>query len=145
MYFAAINCLSGATEVLLPNVMMLGFGISLSVTLFYITIRNPLRLGDNQTGAMHAGSFDKWMKYTLKRKKILYLIIVDLHQLHNINQVYGSKVGSELLLEIVNFIKNSMKTEKIFRISSRRIVAVTPNKHEFDKAISDIYCYLSGK
>lgn len=84
---------------------------------------------DGLTGAMNRRIFIDMLEIELKRRRRsgtnLCLVMIDVDHFKNINDKHGHPVGDEVLIELVNRIRNGSRDEDIFaRYGGEEFVAV---------------------
>lgn len=97
--------------------LMTGFGISVGVTVLFLTIGNPNTYVDHMTGAFDKRYFDKWFSEQQAKKKPIHVVAVNLMRLKQVNRVFGDDIGDQLLIEITQALQELGPYVRVFRIS----------------------------
>ena len=129
-----------ALQIMLSSekIMLSGFGITLGVVLLYLTISNPNRHDDYMTGAFHVRRFSEWIEQELRRKRVHFIVTVHHIHLRNINKVYGVAVGNDLLQHTVQYLKQQICTDHVYRISGSQFAAVTDGENVYRQVLRDV-------
>lgn len=107
------------------QLLMTGFGISLGIAVLFLTINNPYGYTDNLTGVFDKTHFGEWIREQMRKGKTLNVITIDIHRLKQLNKVYGTSAGDELLVRIAGKLMEISDTRQIFRVTGNRFLMVT--------------------
>lgn len=97
--------------------LMTGFGISVGITVLFLTICNPNTYVDHMTGAFDKFYFDKWFGEQRAKGKTVHILSVNLLQLKHVNKVLGTNVGNQLLIDITGKLQKISPYVHVFRVS----------------------------
>lgn len=81
------------------RLILTGFGLALGLVFLYLTINNPGDYVDSITGVFDKQYFDKWIEEKLDKKAEFHLIATEFYMLKQVNKVYGSSVGAQMLIQ----------------------------------------------
>lgn len=121
-------------QALFGTYLMTGFGISVGITVLYLTIGNPGTYMDHMTGALDKIYFDKWFLEQQTRRKPIHVISINVTRLKHINKIYGNNVGNQLLLRITEALQEISPTVQVFRISGKKFFLVMQTLSDYEQA-----------
>lgn len=121
-------------QALFGEYLMTGFGISVGITVLYLTIGNPGTYMDHMTGALDKTYFDKWFCEQQAKKKPIHVISINVTRLKHINKIYGNNVGNQLLLRITEALQDISPTVQVFRISGKKFFLVMQTLSDYEQA-----------
>jgi diguanylate cyclase (GGDEF)-like protein len=93
------------------------------------------QITDPLTGLYNKTFLHKRLREELARAKRykhqLSLVLIDVDLFHNVNEVFGEKIGDYILMRIANVILNNTRTtDVVFRYEANRFAIVLPNTDE---------------
>ena len=135
---AACLFLQIATE----RILLTGFGLSVGLWLIYLTMNNPGEYTDSMTGLFDKQYFDKWIGEKLYRKESFHLLAVDACNIKQINRIYGTRVGDQLLIRAAKGFREITDSVQIFRITGNCFLAVLDSLTDYEKARDGIEEFL---
>lgn len=135
---AACLFLQIATE----RILLTGFGLSVGLWLIYLTMNNPGEYTDSMTGLFDKQYFDKWIGEKLYRKESFHLLAVDARNMKQINRIYGTRVGDQLLIRAAKGFREITDPVQIFRITGNCFLAVLDSLTDYEKARDGIEEFL---
>ena len=135
---AACLFLQIATE----RILLTGFGLSVGLWLIYLTMNNPGEYTDSMTGLFDKQYFDKWIGEKLYRKESFHLLAVDARNMKQINRIYGTRVGDQLLIRAAKGFREITDSVQIFRITGNCFLAVLDSLTDYEKAREGIEEFL---
>ena len=110
--FAVIEGVCMGVELYTQNILLSGFGLALGLVFIYLTMNNPGDYIDSTTGVFDKQYFDNWIQEKLDKRSEFHLIAVEVFMLKQINKVYGSSVGDQLLIQSDDRILEGFRYEK---------------------------------
>ena len=110
-----------------PHVLLTGFGIALAITIMFFTLNNPYYYTDNLTNTFDVRYFREQCKNSIAHHKSFHILSVELSQIKRINLVMGAEVGTSLLIDTANMLRNSGRQYQVFRVSGKRFLVMTHN------------------
>ena len=111
--FVVIEGLCMGVELYTRDILLSGFGLSLGLIFLYLTMNNPGDYIDSTTGVFDKQYFDNWIQEKLDKHSEFHLIAVEAFMLKQINKVYGSSVGDQLLIQIARELQNIAGTVQV--------------------------------
>lgn len=135
---AACLFLQIATE----RILLTGFGLSVGLWLIYLTMNNPGEYTDSMIGLFDKQYFDKWIGEKLYRKESFHLLAVDACNMKQINRIYGTRVGDQLLIRAAKGFREITDSVQIFRITGNCFLAVLDSLTDYEKARDGIEEFL---
>lgn len=121
------------------NPLMIGFGISMGISIFFFTINNPKEYSDNMTGVFDNRYFSVVTDNLIERKRHFNLITVDFHLLKKINMVYGNELGNQILVESARRLLLFSDNGQVFRIHGNRFALITYSFAEYENTMRRIH------
>ena len=109
-----------------------GFGLALGLVFLYLTMNNPGDYIDSTTGVFDKQYFDNWIQEKLDKRSEFHLIAVEVFMLKQINKVYGSSVGDQLLIQIARELQNITGTVQVFRTTGNCFLVITDSLTEYE-------------
>jgi EAL domain-containing protein (putative c-di-GMP-specific phosphodiesterase class I)/GGDEF domain-containing protein len=120
-------------QAVLGSYLMIGFGISVGVTVLYLTIGNPNTYMDHMTGALDKHYFDKWFFEQQAKGKPIHVITIDLPRLKHVNKLFGSSAGNQLLVYIAETLQKISPYVQVFRISGKKFFLVMQTLADYEQ------------
>lgn len=114
--------------------LMTGFGISVGITVMYLTIGNPSTYMDHMTGVFGKHYFGKWFQEQLSKGNHIHVISIDAIRLKQINKIFGNSVGDQLLLRITEELQQISDTVEVFRMSGKRFFLVMQTLVDYEQS-----------
>lgn len=115
------------------NYLMTGFGISVGITVLFLTIGNPNAYVDHMTGAFDKYYFDKWFREQVAKGKTIHIISVNLLRLKDVNKIYGNNVGNLLLIRVAELLQSISPYVRVFRISGNGFFLVMHTLADYEQ------------
>lgn len=107
-------------QALFGTYLTTGFGISVGVTVLYLTIGNPNTYMDHMTGAFDKHYFDKWFLEQQRKGKPIHVITINVPELKHVNKIFGNNVGDRLLMYITETLQQISPHVQVCRISGKK-------------------------
>lgn len=120
-------------ELYTEHVLLSGFGLALGLVFLYLTMNNPGDYIDSTTGVFDKQYFDNWIQEKLDKQSEFHLIAVEVFMLKQINKVYGSSVGDQLLIQIARELQNITGSVQVFRTTGNCFLVITDSLTEYEK------------
>lgn len=129
-------------QIAAERILLTGFGLSVGLWLIYLTMNNPGEYTDSMTGLFDKQYFDKWIGEKLYRKESFHLLAVDARNMKQINRIYGTRVGDQLLIRAARGFREITDSVQIFRITGNCFLAVLDSLTDYEKARDGIEEFL---
>ena len=129
-------------QIAAERILLTGFGLSVGLWLIYLTMNNPGEYTDSMTGLFDKQYFDKWIGEKLYRKESFHLLAVDARNMKQINRIYGTRVGDQLLIRAAKGFREITDSVQIFRITGNCFLAVLDSLTDYEKAREGIEEFL---
>lgn len=126
------------------NPLMIGFGISLGISVFFFTINNPKEYTDNMTGVFDNRYFTVVVQNLIERRKRFNITTVDLHLLKKVNTIYGSQIGNQIIVDSAKRLLLLSESGQVFRIHGNRFALITYSFAEYEHTLHRIGEIFSG-
>lgn len=120
------------------NPLLIGYGIALSISVFFFTVNNPKEYTDNMTGVYDNRYFSAVVQSYLERKKYFHVITVDFHVLRKINAIYGSLMGNQIICEIAKKLHALSKNGQVYRIYGNRFALIADSYSEYETLLCQL-------
>ena len=124
------------------KVLLSGFGLALGLIFLYLTVSNPGDYVDSITGVFDKQYFDKWIEEKLDKKAEFHLIADEVYMLKQVNKVYGSRAGDQLLIQVAQGIQDITGSSQVFRITGNCFLVVTESLAEYEKNKQQMEAYF---
>lgn len=131
--FLVIEGICMAIQMYTQRLLLTSFGLALGLVFLYLTMNNPGDYIDSTTGVFDKQYFDNWIGEKLKKKTEFHLLAVEAYMLKQVNKVYGSSVGDQLLAQIAKELQSITDSVEIFRITGNCFLMVTDSLAEYEK------------
>lgn len=129
-------------QALYGEYLMTGFGISVGITVLFLTIGNPNTYVDHMTGAFDKRYFDKWFSEQQSKKKTIHVVAVNLMRLKQVNRVFGDDIGDQLLIEITQALQELSPYVRVFRISGNSFFLVMQTLTDYEQTRDKVLNYF---
>ena len=140
--FVVIEGVCMGIELYTQYVLLSGFGLALGLVFLYLTMNNPGDYIDSTTGVFDKQYFDNWIQEKLDKRTEFHLIAVEAFMLKQINKVYGSSVGDQLLVQIARELQNITGSVQIFRTTGNCFLVITDSLTEYERDRQQIEEYF---
>lgn len=131
--FLVIEGICMVIQMYTQRLLLTSFGLALGLVFLYLTMNNPGDYIDSTTGVFDKQYFDNWIGEKLKKKTEFHLLAVEAYMLKQVNKVYGSSVGDQLLAQIAKELQSITDSVEIFRITGNCFLMVTDSLAEYEK------------
>lgn len=109
----------------LPQYLMTGFAISMSLFFIYLTLQNPLEFKDTVTDAFNREAFMKMASEYLEGHNPFQIFGLQIDGLQFINEKFGVENGDNLLRQITNeLLLQWEKKEWVFRLAGSQFLVL---------------------
>ena len=140
--FVVIEGICMGIELYTRYVLLSGFGLALGLVFLYLTMNNPGDFIDSTTGVFDKQYFDNWIQEKLEKRSEFHLIAVEAFMLKQINKVYGSSVGDQLLIQIARELQNITGSVQVFRTTGNCFLVITDSLTEYERDRQQIEEYF---
>lgn len=127
------------------NPLLIGYGIALSISVFFFTVNNPKEYTDNMTGVFDNRYFSVVVQSYMDRKKYFQVIMIDFHVLRKINTIYGSLAGNQIICDTAKKLHTLSKKGQVYRIYGNRFALITDSYSEYEELLCQLEQEFSGK
>ncbi|MGN0159281.1 MAG: EAL domain-containing protein [Brotaphodocola sp.] len=124
--------------------LLIGFGISLGISVFFFTINNPKEYMDNMTAVFDNRYFSVVVQNLIERKKRFHLVTVDFYLLKKINMIYGNQIGNQIIVDSAKRIHSFSETGQVFRIHGNRFAVITYSLTEYEQILNQVEESFNG-
>ncbi|MDO4552420.1 MAG: EAL domain-containing protein [Bacillota bacterium] len=136
--FLLITGVCVAIQAARNDFLMTGFGLSLGITLLFLTINNPYDHTDSLTGALDAQRFRELAQNRIDRKKPFHLLGLKLYQLEHINNAMGMATGNQLLVETERILREANPYGPVFRTGGNQFFTMVFSLDKYEQVCSQI-------
>lgn len=141
----AILTLCVVIQMIWHNPLLIGYGIALSISVFFFTVNNPKEYTDNITGVFDNRYFSAVVQSYMDRKKYFHVITIDFPVLRKINTIYGSLVGNEIICDMAKKIHMLSKKGQVYRIYGNRFALIADSFSEYEALLCQLEQEFGGK
>lgn len=124
------------------NLLTTGLGLSLGIFQFYLDTNNPNYVIDQLTNMLDGSQFPILYDLLKKEKHSMYIYVIDLYNLKEINKVYGNYTGDTMLQKIAKKLDYRDSSIYSFRIKGNRFLVCTNNRTSFEVGKKKLLAYL---
>ncbi len=129
--FPLLVCTYVALTILFPEIYLLGAFSSLVIVMLYLYIENKKLLVDPLTKVLNRRAFLSRMDIIIAQHKKAVVILVSLDDFKIINDNLSSKVGDNVLIEVVNFLTRICKKNEVYRYGGDEFIILLENNRMF--------------
>ena len=140
--FLCIETCCLVVQVIIQKIPLTSFGVSAGLWLIYLTLNNPGDYTDSMTGLFDKQYFDKWIGEKIYRKDSFHLLAVDACNMKQINRIYGTSAGDQLLIQLAKGIQEITGSLQVFRVTGNSFLAVLDSLSDYEKARDEIREFL---
>lgn len=140
VYFYTLAVIVAAIiQYLLPNVIILGFVISVSALLVSFALDNPVDFLDPEMNLFNRQAFIAKYNTLVSHKKNFTMLGLRIVEIRYLNNTIGPTQKKELLKEIADFFLSVCEKKSVFRISrSNFVLILSENPEKQDAQIKEI-------
>lgn len=140
--FLVIEGVCMGIELYTQYILLAGFGLALGFVFIYLAMNNPGDYIDSTTGVFDKQYFDNWIQEKLNKRSEFHVIAVEAFMLKQVNKVYGSSTGDQLLIQIARELQNITDSVQVFRTTGNCFLVVTDSLTEYEKDRQQIEEYF---
>ena len=129
--FLGIVLVAMLVQYLVPELLISGVAIALSVSLMYFTIQNPDTMLDVTSGAFTFEAMLAFLRDRMQERERVQVLAVKIRNMSRINELLGMENGSLLLRQLCRFLQEGAKDSWVFRMRGDCYVAITRNDNDF--------------
>ena len=111
-----------------PTYLLSGVGISIAITMMYLTLQNPDELLDLMTGTFNRGSLIVSLKEHLIYDKSCSVVVIAIDEMKTINNILGVDMGDAIIKKVSKIIAESAEDEMVFRMSGDKFALLPSSK-----------------
>lgn len=127
------------------DILLVGFGISLGITILFLTINNPYEYTDTLTRLFNGQYFKDWIDKEFRKDNPFHLLSIDLRSIKQINKVWGNTFGDRFLAQVGEELTAICSTPYLFRVSGKRFILIASSLSEYEKLRSNIQTLFCSK
>lgn len=117
-------------QFLMPEILITGFSIAISIMILVLTINNPYRHTDSLTGLYNMELLRSTVKESSIINRPLNLLYVEIVKLKHINNILGNDSGNSVVREIVERILEITDISSLYRVESGKFVITSASVSE---------------
>lgn len=120
-------------QILIPNLMIVGFMASIATLHIFISVENPAKYIDNDTGCFNREAFICEVKRLLQGNKDFRIVAIRISGLKNLTELIGMENETSLIKVVETEIVKLCKTRSLFRLSEKYFAIILPDDLEKQK------------
>ncbi len=140
--FLVVEGVCMGIELYTQYILLSGFGLALGLVFIYLAMNNPGDYIDSTTGVFDKQYFDNWIQEKLNKRSEFHVIAVEAFMLKQVNKVYGSSTGDQLLIQIARELQNITDSVQVFRTTGNCFLVITDSLTEYEKDRQQIEEYF---
>lgn len=122
--------------------LLSGFGMALGIILLYLTLSNSGDCVDGMTGIFDKQYFDHWIQEKIRRNTEFHILAMEAYRLKQVNKIYGTSVGDQLLIQIADGIRTVTGSSQIFRVTGNCLLVVEDSLTAYERDRERIQAYF---
>ena len=126
------------------DVLLVGFGVTLSIAVLFFTLNNPYHYTDSLTSTFDIRYFRERVRSNIERGRSFHVLLVELSQLKRINNATGAGVGNRILQIAAQRLRDTNKQNLVFRVTGKRFVIITPTIALYESTRDQILDYFNA-
>lgn len=134
--YAAICLIAIIVQMVVPQLRVQHFGMTIAVMLIYMSLQNPEDYMDKRQGAFNGLAFETVFNNNVVRGKKFEVLGVRISGLRYIGDTLGEESESEILKEIVQYLIREAGKKRLFVISQTKY-AILLNEGEDSKDLAN--------
>lgn len=134
--YIAINIICIVLQMVMPELLIQQFGITIAVMLIYMSLQNPEDYMDKKQGAFNGIAFDAVLNSNFVRRKKFGVLGVRINGLRYVGDTLGEESESEILREIVQYLVREAGKKRVFVVSQTKY-AILLGENEDVKSLTD--------
>lgn len=100
------------------SILMMGFGVAISVLYIYMTLENPNDFQDKLTLSANSYAFKELIDNMVGSGKPFDVIFVDLCKFRYFNSIYGNDNGDYILKSVARYLEDTFDGSIVFRLQN---------------------------
>lgn len=136
-FYIVATILSVVVQMIMPDILIIHFAVSVSFFLVYLSLENPDSYIDSSVGVFNREGYILTLRGEVDSKNKFRLIGVYLSGLRYLNETIGVENKKALIGEITNFLASLNGRDKVFRLSNTKFVVLAEDDDELEQSIVD--------
>lgn len=136
-FYIIVTLLSIIVQMIIPNLLVIQFFVSIAFFLVYLSLENPDNYVDRSVGILNREGYILSLRGAIDRKKSFRLIGIYLSGLRYLNETIGVENKKTLIREVVDFLGSLNGQYNLFRLSNTKFVVMIEDSSETEKIILD--------
>jgi EAL domain-containing protein (putative c-di-GMP-specific phosphodiesterase class I)/GGDEF domain-containing protein len=120
-------------QVYYPPLLIHGVALALGVTIMYFTLQNPKDMKDVMTDVLNCRAMLIYLKEIISSGRIFSMILVDVHDMKNINKTFGLNFSNQILTDVGASLSCASDEIWVFHMSDTKFAAITCNMSAYDQ------------
>ncbi len=142
--YVAICLICIIIQMIIPELLIQQFGLTIAVMLIYMSLQNPENYMDKRQGAFNGLAFEAVFNNNVVRGKKFGVLGVRIIGLRYVGDALGEESENEIIREIVQFLISTAGKKHVFIVSQTKY-AIILNEGEDGKILTDkIYARFSS-
>lgn len=129
-FYTIVSMTSVIVQFFFPQLMIMGFILSISVLLSFLYLENPEDYLDKEMNIYNRNAFIAIIGPALEKKQSMKFLGIKYEEIKYLNQTIGVKNRISLMRTISTYLQNICDKKKIFRLSRSKIVILLNNDPE---------------
>lgn len=137
--FIAFNAVALILQILFPDALLTGVGITIAILMLFFTIENPESMVDVMTGVFNYTALLTFLSDRISEKGRIFLVGLDVRGIRKVNNTYGIWTGDEAMREVGLFLTGlEGKHVWAFRTFGTRFLLIADTEEQYQNTIADI-------
>lgn len=124
IFYSFASLIAFILQILIPNLMIVGFMASIATLHIFISVENPAKYIDNDTGCFNREAFICETKRLFQRGKTFRIVGIRISGLKDLTELIGIDNETFLIKSIESEITKICKKRNLYRLSTKYFAAI---------------------
>ncbi|MCM1193233.1 MAG: EAL domain-containing protein [Butyrivibrio sp.] len=131
VYFYLLASLTGIIlQVLLPDILLLQFAVSLSLLLLYMSLESPDEDEDKLLGVYNHRGFEKVIANEVEKQSFFHVLAVNITNYLPLREAVGLEPGRALLKQMVEALRGELRPAELYCLADGKLAVIVGDRAE---------------
>lgn len=132
-------------QVILPDILLLQFAVSMSLLLLYMSLESPDDDEDKFLGIYNHRGFEKMITYEVGKQGDFHVMVMNITNYFPIREAVGLDSGRTLLKQFVETLKGELRPVELYYLADGKLAVIVDDKKEELSRVLRILHDVSGR
>lgn len=127
-FYLAASLVGILLQIILPDILILQFAVSLSLLLLYMSLESPDDDEEKFFGIYNRNGFDKIISGAVRRQEKFHVVVVTITNFQSIREAVGVEISRTLLKQVVETLRSKLKPVELFYFSECKLAVIANDR-----------------